>query len=78
MWGRVRRQVESQVAAAQVSAADLANAQLSAQMTLAVDYFDLRAEDSLTELLRETVAAYRAHMADHAEPVSRRHQFAGG
>ena len=60
MWGRIRRQVESQVAAAQLSAADLANAQLSAQMTLAVDYFDLRAEDSLTDLLRKTVAAYDA------------------
>jgi len=60
VWGRVRRQVESQVAAAQVSAADLANAQLSAQMTLAVDYFDLRAEDSLTDLLRKTVAAFDA------------------
>ncbi|HUB45634.1 MAG TPA: efflux transporter outer membrane subunit [Acetobacteraceae bacterium] len=60
VWGRIRRQVESQVAAAQVSAADLANAQLSAQMTLAVDYFDLRAEDSLIELLTKTVAAYDA------------------
>lgn len=58
VWGRIRRQVESQVAAAQVSAADLANARLSAQMTLAVDYFDMRAEDSLTDLLRQTVAAY--------------------
>ena len=60
VWGRIRRQVESQVAAAQVSAADLANAQLSAQMTLAVDYFDLRAEDSLIDLLTKTVAAYEA------------------
>lgn len=58
VWGRVRRQVESQVAGAQVSAADLANAKLSAQATLATDYFDLRAEDSLAELLRQTVAAY--------------------
>ncbi len=58
VWGRVRRQVESQLAAAQVSAADLDNARLSAQMTLAVDYFDLRAEDSLTDLLRDTVTAY--------------------
>ena len=47
VWGSVRRQVESQVAAAQVGAADLANARLSAQTTLAADYFDLRAEDSL-------------------------------
>jgi NodT family efflux transporter outer membrane factor (OMF) lipoprotein len=58
VWGSVRRQVESQVATAQVNAADLANAKLSAQMTLATDYFDLRAEDSLTDLLRETVAYY--------------------
>ena len=59
VWGRVRRQVESNVAGAQVSAADLANAKLSAQATLATDYFDLRAEDSLAELLRETVEADR-------------------
>jgi len=60
VWGRIRRQVESQAAAAQVSAADLANARLSAQMTLAVDYFDMRAEDSLTDLLRQTVTAFAA------------------
>ena len=59
VWGKVRRQVESQVALAQVNAADLANAKLSAQMTLATDYFDLRAEDSLAELLRQTVAAFQ-------------------
>ncbi len=58
VWGHIRREVESQIAAAQVSAADLDNARLSAQMTLAVDYFDLRAEDSLTDLLNQTVAAY--------------------
>ena len=59
VWGRVRRQVESNVAGVQVSAADLANAKLSAQATLATDYFDLRAEDALADLLRETVAAYQ-------------------
>jgi NodT family efflux transporter outer membrane factor (OMF) lipoprotein len=62
VWGRIRRQVESNRAAAQVSAADLANAQLSAQATLATDYFDLRAEDSLAHLLSDTVAAYRRAM----------------
>jgi NodT family efflux transporter outer membrane factor (OMF) lipoprotein len=59
VWGRVRRQVESQIAGAQVSAADLANAQLSAQATLATDYFNLRAEDSLQKLLQDTVAYYQ-------------------
>ena len=59
VWGKVRRQIESDVAGAQVSAADLANAKLSAQATLAADYFDLRTEDSLAQLLRETVAAYQ-------------------
>ncbi len=59
IWGSVRRQIESSVSNAQVSAADLANAKLSTQATLATDYFDLRAEDSLTQLLTETVAAYQ-------------------
>jgi NodT family efflux transporter outer membrane factor (OMF) lipoprotein len=59
LWGKIRRQVESQTAAAQVSAADLANAQLSEQGTLATDYFNLRAQDSLTRLLQQTATAYR-------------------
>jgi NodT family efflux transporter outer membrane factor (OMF) lipoprotein len=59
VWGRIRREVESNVAGAQVSAADLANARLSAQATLATDYFDLRAEDALSKLLADTVTAYR-------------------
>ena len=59
IWGSIRRQIESSKAAAQVSAADLANAKLSAQATLAADYFDLRAEDSLARLLSETVTNYR-------------------
>ncbi len=58
VWGRIRRQVESDVAAAQVSAADLANATLSAQATLATDYFELRYQDALTDLLTQTVKAY--------------------
>lgn len=63
VWGRIRREVESQAAGAQVSAADLANARLSAQSTLATDYFDLRAEDSLADLLQETVAAFERSLA---------------
>ena len=59
LWGRIRRQVQSDVAAAQVSAADLQSATLSAQGSLAADYFGLRYEDSLLDLLRATVNAYQ-------------------
>ncbi|MHB8886574.1 MAG: efflux transporter outer membrane subunit [Methylovirgula sp.] len=59
VWGRIRRTVESSAAAAQVSAADLDNAKLSAQATLATAYFDLLAADSLKALLDRTVSEYR-------------------
>ena len=59
VWGRVRRTVESSAAVAQVSAADLDNARLSAQATLATAYFDLLAADSLKAILDRTVADYR-------------------
>jgi len=59
VWGRIRRQVQSDVAAAQVSAADLKNATLSAQGTLATDYIELQYEDSLQDLLQATVKAYK-------------------
>lgn len=59
-WGRIRREVESSVAAAQASAADVSSALLSAQGTLATDYFNLLAEDSLAHLLRDTVKQYTA------------------
>lgn len=58
LWGRVRRTVEGQIASAQVSAADLANARLSAQATLASDYFQLRIADALERLLGLTITAY--------------------
>jgi NodT family efflux transporter outer membrane factor (OMF) lipoprotein len=59
LWGRLRRQVESQAAAAQASAADLASARLSAQAQLATLYFELRYQDSLQRLLADTVSAFR-------------------
>ena len=59
VWGKVRRQIESNVAAAQVSAADLANAKLSAQAMLAVAYFNLSATDSLRSLLERTIVDYK-------------------
>ena len=55
IWGTIRRQVESSKANVQVSEANLANAQLSAHATLAADYFDLRASDSLRTMLAQFV-----------------------
>jgi NodT family efflux transporter outer membrane factor (OMF) lipoprotein len=59
LWGRIRRQIEGDVSLAQASAADVANARLSAQAQLAIDYFELRAADSLAALLDQTVRDYR-------------------
>jgi NodT family efflux transporter outer membrane factor (OMF) lipoprotein len=59
VWGKVRRAIESQGAAAQASAADLANATLLAQSALALAYFQVREADSLHDLLTNTVAQYQ-------------------
>ncbi len=59
LWGSVTRSVNSQKAGQQSAAADLANARLSAQATLAQTYFSLRALDSTQKLLDDTVAAYQ-------------------
>lgn len=59
VWGSVRRQIESDKANVQVGSADLANARLSAQATLATDYFSLRADDSMKQLLTRSLAGYQ-------------------
>jgi NodT family efflux transporter outer membrane factor (OMF) lipoprotein len=59
VWGKVRRQIESNASAAQVSAADLANVQLAAQAQLATAYFNLRAADALKDLLLRTIQQYK-------------------
>ena len=58
-WGRVRNNVRANVYGAQASAADLENVRLSEQAELAVDYYQLRAQDSLKQLLDSTVVAYQ-------------------
>jgi NodT family efflux transporter outer membrane factor (OMF) lipoprotein len=58
LWGKIRRQVESNEASAQASAADLANTQLSLQSELAVDYFQLRTFDAVKRLLEDTAKGY--------------------
>ncbi len=59
VWGRIRRTVEANAAAAQVSAADLQNAKLSEQAMLVEAYFNLRATDSLKQLLDDTVTEFK-------------------
>jgi NodT family efflux transporter outer membrane factor (OMF) lipoprotein len=59
IWGKVRRQIESNTAAAQASKADLDYAKLSEQAMLATAYFDLRTEDSLHDLFERTIVAYK-------------------
>jgi NodT family efflux transporter outer membrane factor (OMF) lipoprotein len=58
VWGSIRRTVESDSAAAQASAGNLAAARLSAQADVAINYFSLRISDQRTRLYQATVAAY--------------------
>ncbi|MGH8777649.1 efflux transporter outer membrane subunit [Paraburkholderia sp.] len=58
LWGKVSRSVSAQEEGQQGAAADLANARLSAQATLAQTYFSIRSLDAQQKLLDDTVAAY--------------------
>jgi NodT family efflux transporter outer membrane factor (OMF) lipoprotein len=58
IWGQIRRTIEASKAQAQVSEATLANARLSAQSELAVDYIGLRIADAQKALLRRTAEGY--------------------
>lgn len=62
LWGRVRLSVENAVANAQVSAADLENARLSAQALLATDYFLIAGSDMQQAVLRDTIDAYQKNL----------------
>ncbi len=59
IWGKVRREIEQAKAQAQASKADLANATLSAQATLAITYFELRSTEEQQKLLQTTVDNYQ-------------------
>jgi NodT family efflux transporter outer membrane factor (OMF) lipoprotein len=59
VWGKVRRAVEQQGAGAQVSAAVLANATLSAQSALALAYVQVLEADALDDLLADAVKEYQ-------------------
>jgi NodT family efflux transporter outer membrane factor (OMF) lipoprotein len=58
VWGNIRRQIESDSAAAQASYATLAAARLSAQSALVTNYYSLRVSDERQRLLQATLVAY--------------------
>jgi NodT family efflux transporter outer membrane factor (OMF) lipoprotein len=58
LWGQVSRTVAAEKAGQQGAAADLANARLSAQGTLAQTYFTLRSLDAQQKLLDDTVVSF--------------------
>jgi NodT family efflux transporter outer membrane factor (OMF) lipoprotein len=62
IWGKIRRELESEVARGQASAADVAAARLSAQATLAEDYFQLRAAEEQLRLLKTSVQDYQVSL----------------
>jgi len=59
LFGRIRNTVRAAAYGAQASAADLENTRLTIQADVAADYFQLRGQDSLTELLDATVIAFQ-------------------
>jgi len=59
LFGRIRNTIKSAAYGAQASAADLENVRLTAQADLATDYFQLRGQDALKQLLDATVVAYQ-------------------
>jgi len=59
LWGKIRRTIEANRAAAQASQADLENIRLSAQAQLAQDYFQLCSLDTQEKLLDDTKLIYQ-------------------
>jgi NodT family efflux transporter outer membrane factor (OMF) lipoprotein len=86
LWGRIRRLSEADRASMQASESALAGARLAAQAQLAIDYFELRAQDQLQIILNDIVAAeqqslkitenrYRVGVAAKADVVSAQTQL---
>jgi NodT family efflux transporter outer membrane factor (OMF) lipoprotein len=59
LFGRIRNTVRAAAYGAQASAADLENTRLTVQAEVAIDYYQLRGQDALTELLDSTVVAFQ-------------------
>ncbi len=59
LFGRIRNTIKSAAYGAQASAADLENTRLTVHADVAVDYFQLRGQDALKQLLDSTVVAFQ-------------------
>ncbi len=62
VWGNIRRQVSASARTAQASFAQLENARLTSQATLAQAYFELHGVDAEQQLLERTVASYQDYL----------------
>jgi NodT family efflux transporter outer membrane factor (OMF) lipoprotein len=58
VWGRIRHNIEANIATAQATAADLETARLSIHSELAVDYFILHGLDAQKQLLELAITAF--------------------
>ena len=72
-WGAIRNTVKANRLTAEASFADLENSLLTVQSEAAVDYFELRAQDTQQELLDSTVAAYAKVPQAYPNPARDRH-----
>ena len=59
VWGRIRRQVEANNALLEASAADLAAAKLSIQLSVTNSYLNVRALEQLQAILEQTLETYQ-------------------
>ena len=59
LWGRIHNTINVNLFNAQASAADLENTRLTIHAEVAVDYFNLRGQDALKQLLDSIVVAYK-------------------
>jgi len=59
LWGSIRNTVAASVYSAQATAAQLENMRLTVEAELAVDFYELRAQDELIALYSNTIASYK-------------------
>ena len=69
LFGRIRNTISAAAYRAQASAADLENTRLTVQADVAMDYFQLRGQDALKQLLDTTLVAYQESLDLHARSI---------